>query len=348
MEIRYNKSMNKAVKPLLNWYRKNKRNLPWRKDTDPYHIWISEIMLQQTRIETVIEYYERFMKYLPDIQSLSKIEEDQLLKLWEGLGYYTRARNLKKAALVIVEKHNGVFPKDYEDILKLPGIGEYTAGAISSICFQEKAPCIDGNVMRVYARYQNKNIDIQNSKEKKKVVEEIKKVLPKEAGEFNQAIMELGETICIPNGIPKCLDCPLKKECKAHLNKREMIIPEKRKKKEKKEEKYTVLLIHYQNLFAIQKRKEDLLKNMWEFPNKEGFTSTEEITKEYKTNFIKEGIHTTHIFTHKKWIMISYTIEVTEKDETYTWLTLEEIEKEYALPTAFKPFFDYLKKAFPK
>ena len=203
--------MKKIVSPLLEWYSKNKRELPWRKDKDPYHVWISEIMLQQTRIEAVKEYYKRFMDKVPTIEDLSKIEEDELLKLWEGLGYYNRARNLKKAAVEIMEKYQGKFPSQYEEILTLPGIGEYTAGAISSICFQKKEVAVDGNVMRVYARVCKQDIDVTDSKVKKEVGEEIRKILPDTPGDFNEAIMELGETICLPNAIPKCMECPLSK-----------------------------------------------------------------------------------------------------------------------------------------
>jgi len=162
--------MKKIVEPLLNWYLENKRELPWRKDKNPYHVWISEIMLQQTRIEAVKGYYEIFMKRLPTIESLSKVEEDELLKLWEGLGYYNRARNLKKAAIKIMDEYNGIFPSEYEEILKLPGIGEYTAGAISSISFNKKEVAIDGNVMRVYARVMNEDIDVSDLKVKKEAL----------------------------------------------------------------------------------------------------------------------------------------------------------------------------------
>ena len=340
--------MKKEVENLLNWYDKNKREFPWRKDKDPYHVWISEIMLQQTRIEAVIEYYKRFLKEIPSISELSVIEEDKLLKLWEGLGYYSRARNLKKAAKKVMEEYHGVFPKEYKDIIELPGIGEYTAGAISSICFQKKEVCIDGNVMRVYARLNYSNIDVQDKKEKKKVAQEIKKILPKETGEFNQALMELGETICIPNGMPKCSICPLEEFCKAHKKGEESLIPEKKKKKEKEEEEYTVFLIQYKDLFAIKKRDSGLLKNMWEFPNKKGMLSIQEIKNVFSTQEVEKGVKTIHIFTHKKWKMDSFLIKTSKQNKEYTWVTLNDIEKEYALPTAFKPFFKYLKEKYPQ
>ena len=339
--------MKNVVELLLNWYQENKRDLPWRKDKDPYHIWISEIMLQQTRIEAVITYYERFMKRLPSIQDLSLISEDELLKLWEGLGYYSRARNLKKAASIIMEQYSGTFPNTFQKIITLPGIGEYTAGAISSICFKEKEVSVDGNVMRVYLRVEDKDLDINDLKTKKMIGEKIKKILPKESGDFNQAIMELGETICIPNGTPKCNICPLINHCKAKKNHRESCIPRKTKKKEKEEEFYTVFLLKYKDFFAIQKRENGLLTNMWEFPNKKGKLSKKEIEEIFSKN-CEKAISSTHIFTHKKWIMDSYLIEVKNQLEEYTWLSLNEIEQSYAIPTAFKPFLNYLKIKYPQ
>ena len=337
--------MKDCVSLILNWYHENKREFLWRKDLDPYKVWISEIMLQQTRIEAVIDYYSRFMKRLPTIKSLSEVEEDELLKLWEGLGYYSRARNLKKAACKIMEEYDGVFPNTYNEIIKLPGIGEYTAGAISSICFHEKQVAIDGNVMRVYCRVTDSDFDVSDLKVKKRIGEEIKKILPYESGDFNQGIMELGEVICIPNGSPDCNNCPLKYHCLAHIHHRENLIPRKVIKKEKIEEEYTLFLIKYKNYYALRKRNTGLLKNMWEFPNKEGFLTYDEV-KEIIPNIIdiKLSITNTHIFTHKKWFMNSYKIEVSKKDSSYEWFTLEEIDKNLALPSAFTPFLDEIKK----
>ena len=337
--------MNNCSKLILEWYSKNKRDLPWRVDKDPYHVWISEIMLQQTKIEAVIDYYERFIERLPTIQSLSEIEEDELLKLWEGLGYYSRARNLRKAAIRIMEEFQGEFPTHYADILSLPGIGEYTAGAISSICFNQKEVAVDGNVMRVYCRICNLDLDVSEKKVKKEIGSEIKKILPSESGDFNQGFMELGEVICLPNGLPKCDICPLHYHCLAHLNGRELFIPRKGNKKQKLEEEYTLFLMKYQNQYAICKRNSDLLKNMWEFPNQLGFLTFDEVKEKIPgITFIEIGITNTHIFTHKKWFMNSYYIEVGKKIDGYLWVTLEEIEKNYAIPTAFMPFLQYLKE----
>ena len=335
--------MKNCVELILNWYQNNKRSLPWRKDKDPYHVWVSEIMLQQTRIEAVIEYYERFMKRLPTIQSLSEIPEDELLKLWEGLGYYSRARNLKKAAIQIMEEYHGV--RSYAEILSLPGIGDYTAGAISSICYNLGEVAIDGNVMRVYTRVNDLDLDISDLKVKKEIGDEIKKILPLESGDFNQGIMELGETICIPGGIPKCDICPLKEHCLAHKNHHELEIPRKILKKDKKEEHYTVLLLECNGLYALRKREIGLLKNMWEFPNMEGNLSIQDIKKRIP-NIIKihKGITNTHIFTHKKWFMKSYVISIQELDTSYHWVSLKDIQNKYALPTAFMPFYHFISK----
>lgn len=341
--------MKDCVDLLLNWYRIHHREFPWRKDTDPYHVWISEIMLQQTRIEAVIGYYDKFMKRLLTIQDLSLVEEGELLKLWEGLGYYSRARNLKKAAIQIMDLYHGVFPQTFEEISSLPGIGEYTAGAISSICFQLKEVAIDGNVMRVYCRVENADFDVYDLKVKKKIGEEIRKILPKESGEFNQAIMELGETICIPNGVPKCELCPIKEKCRAYQKGTWSEIPRKRVKKEKEVEEYTLFLLKCGNFFALHKREVGLLKNMWEFPNERGFLTYDEVREKISSiTSIQLSITNTHIFTHKKWYMNSYLIEVSQMDPSYVWVSLAEIESTYALPSAFLPFFLELKNKYPQ
>ena len=337
---------------IFNWYNQNKRNLPWRHDKDPYHVWISEIMLQQTRIEAVIDYYHRFMNEIPDIETLANIEEDKLLKLWEGLGYYNRAKNLKKAAIEIMTNYHGNFPTTYVEIIKLPGIGEYTASAISSICFNEPQVTIDGNVLRVYARFYNDKRNVDDPKTKKAIREELMQFVPKESGSFNQGLMEIGETICLPNGLPKCEICPLKNDCLAKKNNTYLNLPVKEKKKDKKEEDYTVLLYHYQNKYAIYKRtKETLLNNLWAFPviNK-NLSSTQ--LKEYLkvqniafSSISKEPMNT-HIFTHKKWNMTSYIIELknVENMEDYKWVTKKDLEHIYAIPTAFQPFREVITK----
>ncbi|MBD9085265.1 A/G-specific adenine glycosylase [bacterium] len=334
---------------LLRWYHQNKRELPWRKDQNPYHIWISEIMLQQTRIEAVIGYYDRFIKRLPSIQDLAQINDDELLKLWEGLGYYTRARNLKKAAIMIMEEYDGIFPNTFEQIMSLPGIGEYTASAIGSICFSLKEVTIDGNVLRVYMRLQNCYDNVDDLKIRKKVRNELQKIMPEEAGDFNQALMELGETICLPNGIPKCSECPLKDFCKGYQNDTYLELPIKNKKKDKKEEEYTILLFYYKNQFVLEKRKESgLLQNLWQFPNIQGHFTKKQLENYLKENNIhflkvKKSVSYTHIFTHKRWNMISYMVELDKNDYNMNWNDLKNL-KEKAIPTAFKPFLKELKE----
>ena len=344
--------MKNYVEAIELWYQQNKRELPWRKDKNPYHVWISEIMLQQTRIEAVINYYQRFMKEIPDISSLATVKEDKLLKLWEGLGYYNRAKNLKKAAIQIEEEYQGNFPSTYEEMLRLPGIGSYTASAISSICFNEKQATIDGNVLRVYTRFyaDKRNIDLDKTKKdiRKKIIE----ILPEDAGEFNEAMMEIGETVCLPNGLPRCKNCPLQEKCQANREKSYFQFPVKSPKRTKKEVKYTVLLLKYDSKIYIQQRKSSgLLENMWEFPNIEGNLSKDKI-KKYLQNekipytSIQKFISNTHIFTHQKWNMTSYLIE--SKKAQKEGKELSEIKKEYAIPTAFQPFLKALELQIKK
>ncbi len=342
--------MKQIVTPLLEWYDTNKRDLPWRKDTDPYHIWISEIMLQQTRIEAVISYYQKFIKEVPNILSLSQISDERLLKLWEGLGYYTRARNLKKAAHIIIEKYQGNFPNTYKELLLLPGIGEYTASAIGSISFSLKEATVDGNVLRVYMRIHNCFDNIDELKTRKQVRNNLNTIIPDRSGDFNQALMELGEVICLPNAEPKCNRCPISKYCKAYQNNTYKSIPVRNEKKQKKEEKYTILLFSYQNKIAIEKRKEGLLSHLFQFPNIEGHLSLTELKKhlqdqKIKYHHIQKEISYTHIFTHRKWNMVAYYIELTEEQD-FHFVSLEELEKKYPLPTAFQPFRKIVKERF--
>jgi len=221
------------VEPLCLWYEKNERSMPWREEPTPYHVWISEIMLQQTRIEAAKSYYERFTKRLPDVESLAAISEEELLKLWEGLGYYNRARNLQKAAQILVERYDGCLPAEYDLLLEFPGIGSYTAGAIASIAYGVSAPAVDGNVMRVTMRYLNCCDDISKQSVRKEMERSIMEVIPGEKpGTFNQALMELGEVICIPNGMPLCDACPLADACQGKKCQTQLQLPVKPIKKE--------------------------------------------------------------------------------------------------------------------
>lgn len=338
-------------KELLPWFRKNQRVLPWRKESegkteDGYRVWVSEIMLQQTRVEAVKEYYLRFLKELPDVCSLAMVPEERLLKLWEGLGYYNRVKNLKKAAAVIEEEYHGEFPKDYASLLKLPGIGNYTAGAVASIAFQQPVPAVDGNVLRVMMRLLGCRDDISQERTKKKLERTLLPVIPKEApGEFNQALMELGATVCIPNGAPHCEVCPLSSKC---VSKKEDItneIPHKAPRRVRKIEEKTIFLFLHENKVAVRKRpKNGLLAGLWEFPMEEGKQSVSKVSDYMgKKGISFEGIlllgTARHIFSHIEWHMTGYAIPIKtcreEWKEQFEWVDIPELQEKYALPSAF-------------
>ena len=260
--------LEQIVKPIVKWYQEQKKILPWKQDKEPYHIWISEIMLQQTRIEAVKKYYTRFMKELPTIQHLAKVSDEKLLKLWEGLGYYNRARNLKKAAIQIEENYKGQMPTSYAELLNLSGIGEYTAGAIASISYQEKVPAVDGNVLRVVSRVIASKDDVLLPETKKRITKKLLEIMPDESGDFNEGLMELGEKICLPNTIPLCEKCPIQQFCIANKEKLTNEIPVRIKKQKRKVEKRTVFIVKYKDEIAIRKReKTGILANLYEFPN---------------------------------------------------------------------------------
>ena len=236
--------LEEIIKPLLSWYEENKRDLPWRREPTPYHVWVSEIMLQQTRVEAVKGYYERFLTALPQIEDLAACPENKLLKLWEGLGYYNRVKNMQKAAKEIVLKYGGELPADYEEILELPGIGSYTAGAISSIAYGLKKPAVDGNVLRVLSRITENGEDILKQSVKRRVEQELEAVMPADRpGAFNQSLMELGAVVCIPNGMAKCQVCPVQHLCSARAHGTVLEYPKKAAKKQRRIEEKTVILI---------------------------------------------------------------------------------------------------------
>ena len=340
---------------LLYWYDRNQRILPWRESRDPYRIWVSEIMLQQTRVEAVKPYYERFIETLPDIESLANAEEEVLKNLWQGLGYYNRVRNMQIAAKTMVEKFSGKFPDTYEEILSLKGIGEYTAGAVSSIAYGIPVPAVDGNVLRVFSRILENYEDILKQSTKKKITEYILELMPKErAGDFNQAVMELGAMVCIPNGAPLCEQCPVAACCIARKKDLLDCIPVKKKKTQRKIEKRFLFVMEYRNEVAIIKRKNSgLLAGLWEFPNVEIGKidgSKEEIMRHSLERFAvcdydlieeKEG---KHIFSHIEWQLKAVKIKIKEKpkDKKLVFVKKSEIE-DYAIPTAFKLGKDLLK-----
>ena len=336
-----------SLSPLvLAWYRANKRDLPWRQDRDPYHIWLSEIMLQQTRVEAVKGYYARFLDTLPTIEALANCDDDLLHKLWEGLGYYSRVRNLKKAANVIVQQHNGIFPRNYRDILALPGIGEYTAGAICSIAFDQPTPAVDGNVLRVVSRLTDDPSPIDLLATKAKVSRLLSAVYPKEAGDFTQALMELGATLCGPNRKPDCPVCPCRTICLAYQRGSAESLPVKSPKLEKRQEDRTVFILSCDGKYALQKRPgKGLLAGLWQFPNVSGCLDTQAALSQVES----WGLHPReiyrqrdkkHIFTHIQWNMRGCYLEVSEPSGPFQWFTPSQINTQAALPTAFRQFWE--------
>lgn len=341
------------VEPLLDWYDANKRDLPWRADPTAYHVWLSEIMLQQTRVEAVKGYYERFLKKLPGIEDLANAQEDMLLKLWEGLGYYNRVRNLQKAAVCIMQEYDGQMPGDYQKILQLPGIGSYTAGAISSIAFGLPYPAVDGNVLRVLARLKKDTRDIANATVKAQIEAELKDVMPLDRpGDFNQAMMEIGATVCLPNGAPKCMECPLNLLCKAYADGSMMDFPKKALKKGRSVEEKTVLILLDEDKVALHKRPDKgLLAGLYEFPMLKGHQKKSAVLQ-YLKELGMETIRITplteskHIFSHKEWHMIGYQIRVDEltKVQVPDWIFVgpTETQEKYPIPSAFSAYMDYL------
>ncbi|GHU62436.1 A/G-specific adenine glycosylase [Clostridia bacterium] len=337
-----------ALQPaLLTWYRENARPLPWRKNISPYRTWISEIMLQQTRIQAAIGYFHRFTAEIPDIHTLANISTERLLKLWEGLGYYNRAKNLQAAAQILEKHYQGNLPANYEQLKQLPGIGPYTAGAIASIAFGLPTAAVDGNVLRVVSRLLAKLEDISLAKVKKKMENLLFSVLPaNEAGAFNQALMELGELYCLPKGKTKCLECPISSFCLAKEQQLVEQIPFKTAKSERKKEQKTILIFHHQDTIAIQKREQNgVLKGLYEFPNLPGHLNQNELkaflqNQQFNYNNIHSFSPSKHIFTHIEWHMIAYQIDMTQKPDTkYIWAKLSELQDKYPIPTVFKNFF---------
>lgn len=342
--------LQKAVPLLLSWYREAKKPLPWRLSPTAYHVWISEIMLQQTRIEAVIPYYERFLAAIPDVRALSEIDEGELLKLWEGLGYYSRARNLKKAAQRIMSDFGSELPHTAKELRTLNGIGPYTAGAIASIAFGEPSAAVDGNVLRVIMRLCACRDDIMQGGTREKVTKALEAVYPsgKEAGEFTQSLMELGENICIPNGEPKCLDCPLAELCLALKDDLRGELPVRAPKKPRRIEKRTVLLLRCKDRYALSRRdKKGLLAGLWEFPNIQGALDEQEACETARAlgaaPISVTGIgDALHIFTHIEWHMTGYLIECEGLPDTLAHATPDEIRKEYAIPKAFRAYLEQI------
>ena len=328
---------------LLPWFDANKRDLPWRQDKEPYHIWLSEIMLQQTRVEAVKGYYARFLAALPTVEALANADEELLLKLWEGLGYYSRVRNLHKAAQVIISDYNGQFPTEYDKVLALPGIGEYTAGAICSIAFEQRTPAVDGNVLRVFARLTADAAPADTPAFKKKAQAALAEIYPEKAGDFTQALMELGATVCGPNRAPDCEKCPCKGFCLGFATKTAEKLPVKLPKKGRRVEEKTVFVLRCEGQYALVKRQEKgLLAGLWQFPEMPGILELPEALEALGENVteVYRQVEKSHIFTHIAWKMRGFYLETAEKSEKFQWFTPEEIEKNAALPTAFRQFWE--------
>ncbi len=333
--------------PLLDWYAVSARSLPWRSDPTPYHVWLSEIMLQQTRVEAVIPYYHRFLEALPDIPALANADEEQLHKLWEGLGYYSRVRNLHRAAIQVMERYDGMLPPSYELLLDLSGIGEYTAGAIASIAFGIPEPAVDGNVLRVISRLMASEADIAKPQVKSAYRTALKEILPPDApGDFNQAMMELGATVCLPNGMPRCETCPLRRYCSGYQQGNPTLYPLKSEKKPRRVEEKTVFVICFSDRVLLRKRaKSGLLAGLWELPNADG--GLDEVAAR---DWLKQsGIgvkkltalpEAKHIFTHIEWRLKGFLVECEPfiPAEGEVLVDAEALEKEYALPNAFSAY----------
>lgn len=348
--------LEQIVLPLLKWYDTDHRKLPWRETKDPYKIWVSEIMLQQTRVEAVKPYYTRFMEKFPTVEALAKAEDDVLLKCWEGLGYYSRARNLKKAAIMVMEEYDGGMPDTWEELQKLPGVGSYTAGAIASIAFNREVPAVDGNVLRILSRLRKEDAFITAAAVKKRVENELLTIMPKgRSGDFNQALMELGATVCIPNGEPKCDLCPWNALCMAKRDGCMTEYPKKEPKKKRSVENKTVLVLKYGENVAIHKRPDKgLLAGLYELPMLEGHLKKEEVINSLQ----EQGLYAirieklpdaVHIFSHKEWHMKAYAVRIDElindkyaDKESYLFVHPKETEADYPIPSAFAAYAEYL------
>ena len=329
---------------LLPWFAENARDLPWRRDREPYHIWLSEIMLQQTRVEAVKGYYSRFLASLPTVKDLANADPDALQKLWEGLGYYSRVRNLQAAAKMVLDEFGGIFPHTYDEIRALPGVGPYTAGAICSICYDLPTPAVDGNVLRVVSRLLAIGESIDQASTRKAVQDALAEVYPARAGMFTQSLMELGATVCVPNGAPRCESCPLQEICSACANGEQDRYPVREKKKERRVEDRTVFVLRCGGDEAVRKRpKRGLLADLWEYPNVAGTLEPGKAIAQAEAWGCEPGelqmqLDRVHIFTHVQWNMRCYYISCHAEPEQFVWVSPEKMENEIALPTAFRIF----------
>ena len=331
---------------IADWYAAARRPLPWRLSPTPYHVWISEIMLQQTRIEAVIPYYERFLSELPDISSLAAVDENRLLKLWEGLGYYSRARNLKKAAAQVCERFGGELPASAAELKKLPGIGDYTAGAIASIAFGLAEPAVDGNVLRVLSRLLADGRDVLEPSVRRGAAALLRGSYPtgEAAALVTEGLMELGETVCVPNAEPRCELCPLGGLCRARAQGGAGRYPVRSAPRARRVEQRTVLLLRSGGKTAVRRRGEKgLLAGLWEFPSRDGFLNEHELRALYPDalSIVPCG-EARHLFTHVEWRMRGFVIELPRELPDLVWEDSASIRAEYSVPTALKKYLDLL------
>ncbi len=340
------------VAPLLDWYAVCARRLPWREDVTPYRVWVSEIMLQQTRVETVKPYFERFMAALPTIRDLALCEEDRLLKLWEGLGYYSRVRNMQTAAREVIDTYGGELPADFEKLLSLKGIGRYTAGAIASAAFGIPVPAVDGNVLRVIMRVTADESDISRQSVRTQTEQRLRAIIPHEhAREFNQALMDLGATVCLPNGEPLCGECPWQTMCEANRQGIWQKLPVKKKAAARRCEDRTVLIIRDGDRVVLRKRPtRGLLAGLYEFPNVKGHLSQDEAVQTVQQMHlhplrIQRLTDAKHIFSHVEWHMTGYMVQVdslTSEEAGLLFVETEDAQAHYPIPSAFAAYAGYI------
>ena len=343
-----NENLTQIAVPLLAWFEKNARPLP-------YYVWISEIMLQQTRVEAVKPYFRRFTDALPDLKALAECPEDRLLKLWEGLGYYNRVRNMQKAARIVIEQYGGELPADYEALLGLPGIGSYTAGAIASIAYGIAVPAVDGNVLRVISRVTENEEDILKQAVRHRMEETLQAVIPQECpGVFNQALMELGALVCLPNGKPDCEHCPLNELCLARMHDRLDEIPRREARKKRRVEEKTVLVLQDGMRTVIRKRPgKGLLAGLYELPSLPGRVSEQDVIvylreEQFRPVQIRPLPEAKHIFSHVEWQMSGYLVLVEDMeadrpaDSAYLVVEPGRIQQEYSIPSAFAAYIKYI------
>jgi A/G-specific adenine glycosylase len=345
-------SLASIAQPLLRWYKKNARRLPWRDTPSPYRTLVSEFMLQQTRVEAAISYFDRFTAALPDVRSLADADEQTLFKLWEGLGYYSRARNLQKAAQMIVEEYGGEIPASYDSLLRLPGVGPYTAGAVASIAFGIPHPAVDGNVLRVVSRLTASRQNISEPLVRRAMAQSIQKIIPSSrAGDFNQALMELGALICLP-GEPKCAACPLSFCCAGYAKGIAAALPRKQKKPPRKIMEKTFFVLTAAGRLALIRRPEGgLLAGLWSLPSADGALPPGEAKKELEKQGIRVEALTLlpqakHIFTHVEWRMQGFaaTLPVVPENGLFTWVSEPELKSAYPLPSAYRFYLKYFLK----